>query len=51
MRIAVNSDNGHKDKRHDIAKKIPVASHCPDARVEIRYVVQTHVFLFAFYRN
>ena len=51
LRIRLNPDNLHKNQRHVIAKKIPVVSYCTDARVEIRYVVQTHVFLFAFYRN
>ena len=51
LRIRLNPDNRHKDQRNVIAKKIPVVSYCTDARVEIRYVVQTHVFLFAFYRN
>ena len=51
LRIRLNPDNLHKNQRHVIAKKIPVVSYCTDARVEIRYVVQTLVFLFAFYRN
>ena len=51
LRIRLNPDNLHKNQRHVIAKKIPVVSYCTDARVEIRYVVQTHVFLFAFYRT
>ena len=51
LRIRLNPDNRHKDQRNVIAKKIPVVSYCTDARVEIRYVVQTLVFLFAFYRN
>ena len=51
LRIRLNPDNLHKNQRHVIAKKIPVVSYCTDARVEIRYVVQTPVFLFAFYRN
>ena len=40
-----------KDQRNVIVKKIPVVSYCTYARVEFRYVVQTHVFLFSFYRN
>ena len=51
LRLRLNPDDRHKDQRHVIAKKIPVVSYCTDARVEIRYVVQTHVFLFSFYRN
>ena len=51
LRIRLNPDNLHKDQRNVAAKKIPIVSYCSDARVEVRYVVQTHVFLFAFYRN
>ena len=51
LRIRLNPDNRHKDQRHVIAKKIPVVSYCTDARAEIRYAVQIHVFLFAFYCN
>ena len=51
LRIRLNPDNRHKDQKHVIAKKIPVVSYCTDARVEIRYVVQTHVLLFSFYLN
>ena len=49
LRIRLNPDNRHKDQRHVIAKKIPVVSYCTDAQAEIRYAVQIHVFLFAFY--
>ena len=51
LRIRVNPGNWHKDQRHVIAKKIPVVSCCTDARPEIRYAVQIHVFLFTFCRN
>ena len=51
LRIRLNSDNRHKDERDAIAKKIQVISYCTDARLEIRYVVETHVFLFTFYYN
>ena len=51
LRIRLNPDNRQKGQRNVIAKKVPVVSYCTDARIEIRYVVQTHVFLFAFYRN
>ena len=51
LRLRLNPDDRHKDQRHVIAKKIPVVSYCTDARVEIRHVVQTRVFLFVFYRN
>ena len=42
LRIRSDPGNRHKDQRHVIAKKIPIS--CADARVEIRYVVQTHIF-------
>ena len=51
LRIRLNPDNQHKNQRHVIVNKIPVVSCCTDARAEIRYVFQTHVFLFTFYRN
>ena len=51
LRIRLNPDNRHKDQRHIIAKKISVVSYCTDARAQTKYVVQRHVFLFAFYRN
>ena len=51
LRLRLNPDDRHKDQRHVIAKKIPVVSYCTDARVEIRHVFQTHVFLFTFYSN
>ena len=51
LSIRLNPDNRHKDQRNVIAKKIPVVIYCTDARFEISYVIQTHVFLFAFYRN
>ena len=51
LRIRLNPDNLRKNQRHVIANKIPVVSYCTDARAEIRYVFQTHVFLFTFCRN
>ena len=48
LRIRSNLSNRYKDQRHAIPKKIPITSYCTDVRVEIRYVVQTHVSLLLF---